>query len=125
MEDWSAQVDNGAGPLGNNSTIHTAKTGGAGVGGRFHFPSGQQANTAFHTYGMIWSQNQIQFFIDDPSAPFWTATPSSLPAGDTWPFNANLFLLLNVAVGGTLGGSTTGLSNPQPMVVDYVRWYIQ
>ena len=29
MEIWSTQVDNGAGPGGNNSTIHTAKTGGS------------------------------------------------------------------------------------------------
>jgi hypothetical protein len=50
-------------------------------------------------------------------------TPSSLPAGDTWPFNQNIFTILNVAVGGTLGGSITGLSNPGPMVVDYVRYY--
>ena len=32
MENWSPQVDNGAGPAGNNSTIHTAKTGGDGIG---------------------------------------------------------------------------------------------
>jgi hypothetical protein len=30
---------------------------------------------------------------------------------------------LNVAVGGTLGGSDSGLTNPGPMTVDYVRWY--
>lgn len=123
MENWSPQVDNGAGPSGNNSTIHTAKTGGAGVGGRFTFPSGESTDTAFHTYGMVWSPNEIQFFVDNASTPFFTVTPSSLPAGDTWPFNANIFTLLNVAVGGTLGGSTTGLSNPGPMMVDYVRYY--
>lgn len=123
MENWSPQVDNGPGPGGNNSTIHTAKTGGTGVGSRFTFPSGEAADTAFHTYGVVWSQNQMEFFVDNASTPFFTVTPSSLPAGDTWPFNANIFTLLNVAVGGTLGGSTTGLSNPGPMSVDYVRYY--
>lgn len=123
MENWSPQVDNGAGPGGNNSTIHTAKTGGSGVGSRFTFPSGEAADTAFHTYGVVWSQNQMEFFVDNASTPFFTVTPGSLPAGDTWPFNANIFTLLNVAVGGTLGGSTSGLSNPGPMMVDYVRYY--
>jgi beta-glucanase (GH16 family) len=123
MENWSPQVLNGAGPAGNNSTIHTAKTGGSGVGARFTFPSGQAADTAFHTYGVIWTQNEMQFFVDNASTPFFTVTPSSLPSGDTWPFNQNIFTLLNVAVGGTLGGSTSGLSNPGPMKVDYVRWY--
>src|SRR5579872_2554262 len=114
MEDWSPQVDGGAGTAGNNSTVHTALTGGGGVGSRFNFPGGQAGNTAFHTYGMIWSTNKVQFFIDNPSSPFFTVTPSSLPGGDTWPFNAPLFTIMNVAVGGTLGGSTSGLSNPGP-----------
>jgi beta-glucanase (GH16 family) len=123
MENWSPQVLNGAGPSGNNSTIHTAKTGGSGVGARFTFPSGEAADTAFHTYGVIWTQNQMQFFVDNASTPFFTVTPSSLPSGDTWPFNQNIFVLTNVAVGGTLGGSTSGLSNPGPMTIDYIRWY--
>jgi beta-glucanase (GH16 family) len=123
MENWSPQVLNGAGPAGNNSTIHTAKTGGSGVGARFTFPSGQAADTAFHTYGVIWTQNEMQFFVDNASTPFFTVTPSSLPSGDTWPFNANIFMLTNVAVGGTLGGSTSGLSNPGPMKIDFIRWY--
>ena len=123
MENWSLQVDNGAGPSGNNSTIHTAKTGGSGIGSRYTFPSGQAADTAFHTYGIVWTQNEIQFFVDNAATPFFTVTPSSLPSGDTWPFNQNIFTILNVAVGGTLGGSTSGLSNPGPMKVDYVRWY--
>jgi beta-glucanase (GH16 family) len=61
--------------------------------------------------------------VDNASAPFFTATPNSLPSEDTWPFNADIFALLNVAIGGTLGGSTSGLSNPGPMTVDYVRYY--
>ena len=123
MENWSPQVDGGAGPAGNNSTIHTTKTGGDGIGERYTFPSGEAADTAFHTYGIVWTQNEMQFFVDNASSPFFTATPSSLPSGDTWPFNQSIFTILNVAIGGTLGGSTSGLTNPQPMQVDYVRWY--
>jgi beta-glucanase (GH16 family) len=124
MEDWSPQVFNGPGPGGNKTTIHTASTGGNGVGGLFTFPAGQRADTAFHTYGTIWSANMMQFYIDDPTKPFLIETPSNLPSGDTWPFNANLFLLANVAVGGTLGG-TPSASTPNPgiMMLDYVRQY--
>jgi beta-glucanase (GH16 family) len=123
MENWSPQVNGGPGPAGNRSTIHTAKTGGIGLGQPFTFPSGQQANTAFHTYGVIWSANMMEFYVDNPSSPFFIATPNDLPQGDTWPFNADIFLIMNVAVGGTLGGSTHGLTNPQPLLADYVRWY--
>ena len=124
MEDWSPQVDNGEGTTGDISTAHTTDTGGSGVGGRFTFPSGQAGNTAFHTYGIVWTANDVKTFVDNPSSPFLTITPSSLPSGDTWPFNQSMFVIFNVAVGGTLGGSTSGLASPaQPMLVDYVRWY--
>jgi beta-glucanase (GH16 family)/uncharacterized protein involved in high-affinity Fe2+ transport len=123
MEDWSTQVDSGPGIAGIRSTIHTALTGGSGVGSLYSFPGGQASDTGFHTYGIIWTANEMQFFVDNPTNVFFTTTPGSLPSGDTWPFNANIFLLLNVAVGGTLGGSTANLTNPQPMMVDYVRYY--
>jgi len=123
MEDWSPQVDSGPGTSGNRSTIHTTITAGSGTGGSYHFPSGQAANTAFHAYGVIWSPNIMQFYVDDAAHPFLIKTPGDLPSGDTWPFNAQIFLLMNVAVGGTLGGSTTNLVNPQPLIADYVRHY--
>jgi hypothetical protein len=72
---------------------------------------------------VIWSANLVQFYVDSPVQPFLIKTPSDLPSGDTWPFNASIFLLMNVAIGGTLGGSTTNLVNPQPLMADYVRQY--
>jgi len=124
MEDWSPQVLNGPGPGGNKTTIHTTATGGNGIGGLFTFPNGQQADTNFHTYGTIWSANMMQFYVDDPTKPFLIETPSDLPSGDTWPFNANVFLITNIAVGGTLGGTPSGSTpNPGIMMLDYVRQY--
>lgn len=123
MENWSPQVNNGPGPAGNKTTLHTTATGGNGTGALYTFPPGQQADTNFHVYGTIWSANMMQFYVDDPTKPFLIKTPSDLSSGDTWPFNAQEFLLLNVAVGGTLGGSTTGTPSPDQMLVDYVRQY--
>jgi len=123
MEDWSPSIFNGPGVNGNKSTIHTTATGGTGKGGSYTFPSGQQANTAFHTYGVIWSANMMQYYVDTPANPFFVITPSDLASNDTWPFNANIFLITNVAIGGTLGGSTQNLVNPQPMTFDYIRQY--
>lgn len=123
MENWSPQVLNGPGTLGNKTTIHTLVTAGNGIGAAYKFSSGQQANTAFHVYGTIWSANMMQFYVDDPTKPFLIETPGNLPSGDTWPFNLPIFLLMNVAVGGTLGGSTSNLGNPQPLLADYVRSY--
>jgi beta-glucanase (GH16 family) len=127
MEVWSPQVFSGPGPGGNISTIHTKNTDGAGVQTNKHnytFPSGMANNTAFHKYGVIWSANMVQHYVDDPTHPFYIATTSDLGSGDLWPFNASIFILLNLAVGGTLGGNPSGLASPlQPYLVDYVRQY--
>jgi beta-glucanase (GH16 family) len=129
MENWPTSSSiSGPGATGNCSTIHTQVTGGSGKGHCFTFPSGQAINTAFHTYGQIWSANMIQYYIDTPSQPYFVVTASDLPSGDTWPFSsaANpFFIIMNVAIGGTLGNPTDSTtSNPAPMLVDYVRQYL-
>jgi len=128
LENWPTTSNiPGPGATGNRSTIHTKSTGGSGIGGAFTFPSGQQVNTAFHVYGQIWSANMIQFYVDDPTKPFFVITASDLPAGDTWPFSNSadpFFIIMNMAVGGTLGAPTDSMTGSQaPMLVDYVRQY--
>ena len=39
----------------------------------------------------------------------------------TWPFDAPQYLLLNIAIGGTLGGAVDDAIFPVTMEVDYVR----
>ena len=126
MEVWSTQVDGGPGPGGNRTTIHTSATDGSGVqpNGAFTFTPPQANDTAFHTYGVIWSANMQQFYIDNPLQPYYITTTSNLASGDTWPFNAQIFLLTNIAVGGTLGGTPSpSTTNPALMMLDYVRQY--
>jgi len=129
MENWSPSIFNGPGPTHNKSSIHTAVTAGNGLGGTYTFPSGEQANTAFYAYGLIWSANMLQFYVIPTATPqtsiqpFFIVTASDLPSGDTWPFNANAFLIANVAIGGTLGGSTANTPSPGLMTIDYIRAY--
>ena len=128
MENWPTTSNiPGPGATGNRSTIHTKVTGGSGMGGGFTFPSGERIDTAFHTYGEIWSANMIQFYVDDPTQPFFVVTASNLPSGDVWPFSSSadpFFIIMNIAVGGTLGAPTDSLTGSQaPMLVDYVRQY--
>ena len=129
MENWPTTSNiPGPGATGNRSTIHTKVTGGSGLGGAFTFPSGEQVDTAFHVYGEIWSANMIQFYVDDPTKPFFVVTASDLSSSDVWPFSSSadpFFLITNVAVGGTLGAPTDSLTGSQPpMLLDYVRQYL-
>jgi beta-glucanase (GH16 family) len=89
----------------------------------FTFPSGGRVDTAYHVYGMIWSANQVQYYVDGTT--FATFTPASMPAGGTWAFNGHpFFMLLNLAVGGNWPTPPDGSTpNPANMYVDYVRVY--
>jgi beta-glucanase (GH16 family) len=129
MENWSPSVLDGPGPTHSRAGIHTALTGSSGIGNWYSFPSGEQANTAFYAYGVIWSANMLQFYVTPTATPqtsiqpFFIVTASDLPSGDIWPFNASAFLITNVAVGGTLGGSTANTPSPDEMTIDYIRNY--
>ena len=129
MENWP-NTSNIPGPddTGNCSTIHTKLTGGPGIGKCFTLPNGERVDSAFHVYGEIWSANMIQFYVDDPTLPFFVVTASDLRSGDVWPFasSANpFFLIANVAVGGALGAPTDSETCGQPpMLIDYARQYL-
>ncbi len=111
------------GPTRIQSTIHgPGYSGTGGIGHTYTFPSGQEIDTAYHTYGMIWSPNLIQFYVDDYTAPFASVSPSNLPSGTNWVFNGPFFMLLNLAMGGNWPGPTDSTTpNPALMLVDYVR----
>lgn len=117
----------GQGPAIISATIHgPGYSGAGGIGKQFTFPSGEQVNTAFHTYGAIWSPNMIQFYVDDPANVFLIRTACEVPAGSEWRFNSKMFLLLNLAVGGAgswPGSPDSTTPSPAPMLVDYVRVY--
>jgi beta-glucanase (GH16 family) len=78
------------------------------------------ASSEFHVYSVNWSENQISFLVDDEI--YYTYKPD-VKDGDTWPFDANQFLILNVAMGGTLGGTIDPAFTESSMEVDYVRVY--
>jgi beta-glucanase (GH16 family) len=75
----------------------------------------------FHVFAIERQPDKIVWYIDD--VVYNQATPADV-APDQWVFNQPFFLLLNVAVGGNLGG-IVGLDTtfPQTMTVDYVRHY--
>jgi beta-glucanase (GH16 family) len=115
-------------PDWNEGSIHgTGFTGGAGLGTKYSFPSGQTA-AGWHTYGMIWSPGTVAYYIDDPAHPYATFTTGSLSglSGAAWPFDVGQsnFILLNLAIGGDWPGLPNGTTPfPSEMVVDYVRIY--
>lgn len=85
-------------------------------------PQGFSA-AAWHTYGMIWTKGQVQFYVDDPATVYATFTPANF--GNPWPFDAGpQFIILNLAIGGDWPGNPDATTVfPGDMQVDYVRIY--
>jgi beta-glucanase (GH16 family) len=82
------------------------------------------AEEAFHTYGIIWTEDAISFYIDHPNNIKNTYSPE-VKDNDNWAYNQPFYLIMNFAVGGTWGGKK-GVDEtiwPLTMEVDYVRVY--
>lgn len=75
----------------------------------------------FHTYAVEWNRDQIRWFFDD--VEYHTLTRSDV-GEERWVFDQPFFLILNLAVGGTLGGFISpDAVFPAQVYVDYVRVY--
>jgi beta-glucanase (GH16 family) len=73
----------------------------------------------YHVYGLERKGNVLQLFVDDQ---YYFRLPVPLTA---WPqsFTGPLYLLLDLAVGGTWGGEVDNSIFPQEFYIDYVRVY--
>lgn len=75
--------------------------------------------TDYHVYSMNWSPFQITFLLD--GIAFYTYNPA-IKNASTWPFNAEQYLLLNIAMGGVAGTIPPSFINAT-MEIDYVHVY--
>ena len=104
---------------GNNqnyvqSAMHTPSSFGntSNLGGRV-VPT---ASSEFHIYALEWSSEKMVFSVDD--VVHYTYNPEIKDA-NTWPFDAEQYLLLNIAIEPSIDPSFTQSS----MEIDYVRVY--
>lgn len=99
------------------SALHTPSSFGAttNIGGTI----ANNLGTDFHVYSMNWSPFQITFLLD--GVAFYTYNPAVKNANN-WPFDADQYLLLNIAMGGVAGNISSNF-NQATMEIDYVRVY--
>ena len=104
---------------GNNqnyvqSAMHTPSSHGATVnhGGR----TISTVSSEFHVYKLEWTADKMIFSVDD--VEHYTYNPT-VKNSDTWPFNSDQYLLLNVAIQESIASSFTSSA----MEIDYIRVY--
>ncbi len=87
----------------------------------------ENATTEFNVYAVEWTHEEIRGYVNDRHYFTFKNERLTNTAADyrQWPFDRPFHLLLNIAVGGTWGGSR-GVDQsiwPQRMEIDYVRVY--
>ena len=73
-------------------------------------------STEFHLYSLVWTSASLKIYVDN-------FLVSSIENTASVPFDNPHYLLLNVAMGGTLGGVVPGTFEEDKMEIDYVRFY--
>lgn len=101
-------------------TIHgPGYFGSSGLSG--YVDLGKPVADDFHVFEIDWQPGAIIWRLD--GEVFHEAVPDDV-APNRWVFDHPFFLILNVAVGGNLGGPVADdIPLPQTMLVDYVRVY--
>ncbi|MEY4655304.1 MAG: hypothetical protein RL523_703 [Actinomycetota bacterium] len=117
---------------GNRPFINTSAVHYRNPSGNHEYKSGALNNSVglaqgFHNYGMLWTPTEIKFYIDDRL----TLTVKKGDTGlTTWPFGPNnagvnpkMYVIFNLAMGGSYGGGIAGGYNKASFTIDYFRYY--
>ena len=105
--------------VGNNQNVihgtlhYPGRFGGSADTGSKTIPN---VSTEFHVYKTVWSPASVKIYVDE-TLVHTVANAASLP------FNSDFFLILNVAMGGNLGGNIDPAFTQSSMEIDYVRVY--
>ena len=97
--------------LGTSHWYNTAGSNNASYGEN---TTVENSSTEFHLYTVEWTEGAVKIFLDD--VKYYELTNSA-----DLPFNADFYLILNVAMGGTLGGDIDPSFTQDTMEIDYIK----
>ena len=83
------------------------------------------ADTNWHTYGLRWTESYVEAFIDGVSLgdKYYNGGYNSNNGWVKWPYDQKFYIILNLAMGGNLGGTIDSSLTQATFEIDYVRVY--
>lgn len=105
---WDKNVVYGTCHWWNSTGNHNASFGNT--------TSVSNTSSEWHIYKLEWSDQSIMISVDNKL--YYTMTNNS-----GLPFNQNFFMILNIAMGGSLGGDIDSGFTESAMEIDYIRVY--
>ena len=102
----------------NNHTQNTAISS---------FQNIDNAIDEFKIYRLIWSENRLVTQVENDDGSFYIWNVLDFQDNGTgpayFPFDQEFHILLNLAIGGLMGGDIENQSFPQEFLIDYVKVY--
>jgi beta-glucanase (GH16 family) len=77
------------------------------------------ASTGFHTYGVEWTASFLKFYYDGTFAG--SAYYKNDRDWTEWPFDKKFHIIINLAMGGTLGGTIDSSITSAEFQIDWIR----
>jgi beta-glucanase (GH16 family) len=82
---------------------------------------GRPVYSDYHVFAVEWEPGVVRWYLDGQQ--YFQVTSADV-APNRWVFDKPFFLILNMAIGGNLGGPVaTNMPLPQELKVDYIRVY--
>ena len=75
----------------------------------------------WHLYGLYWTKNSIIWYYDDQLVGKYI--PKNTESNAVWPYHEDFYIIMNLAVGGNLGGYIPDEVNEAIIEIDYVRYF--
>jgi beta-glucanase (GH16 family) len=112
---WPPELDvvemRGQDPDTVHVTVHSNETGGrTSVSSTVNVDDTQ----GFHSYGVLWTPEKIVWYFDDVAVAS-ADTPSDM--------HDPMYMIVNLAIGGTAGAPDAGMDDGAELKIDYIRAY--
>lgn len=102
-------------PNTNLGYTHGPLSGGGGRGDKVEMAKSHSSE--FHTYAVDWLPDQIRYYLD--GVPFVTVDKTD----NDWVYDHEFYIIINLAMGGNLGGEIAGSLKQTSMAFDYIKVY--
>lgn len=125
---WSGEIDILEGKGSQPSKIWQTAHGPAGGGAKASLPtsnvfdSRMNLYSEFHTFGIQWKPNQLQWTFDGDVISTITKSQWDSISDADYPFNRPFYAILNLAMGGDFAGGVSGALSRAEMKIDWVHY---
>ncbi len=114
--------------VGNNEgyvlgTCHSNVHNGTTDGGMGKTVYREGVTDEFHLYSVEWTPDKITFLFDDEPYYTYQNPKYSQNNNNYYPYDQEFYIIMNIAMGGTLGGDIDSNFTSAQMEIEYVRVY--